>query len=122
MCARSLCFGVWWAVTIEGAVTIKRSRTNISRVGHAFLDAYVDAYMGMEGTVNRNSLVARILATATTREAELDSSAWTSQVVMARLKNVANQRRAAIKKAEAQAEDEDEPGEAEEAEEVQDVD
>ena len=59
MCARSLCFGVWWAVTIEGAVTIKRSRTNISRVGHAFLDAYVDAYMGMEGTVNRNSLVSR---------------------------------------------------------------
>ena len=48
--------------------------------------------------VNRASVVARILSSATLREDELGSAAWTTAVVEGRLHNKANERRAAEKR------------------------
>lgn len=76
--------------------TTKRTRTKLGQFGQVFIDSYLDLYM-TQG-VNRASVVARILSSATLREDELGSAAWTTAVVEGRLHNKANERRAAEKR------------------------
>ena len=78
--------------------TVARTRTNLSEFGRVFIDSYLDAYMSVQGD-SRKRLVDRILSTAQTRDVELGSAAWTEVVVGQRLHNMANQRRAAERRA-----------------------